>query len=349
MREETKKFLQNELKIKYDYLDKFHEFTQVDINGENGSLPKGFLLVDGELLLDMYDEIKNNPNGNVVTCVNDYINSTTREEFKNAKVSVVCKAARHGYSEFVRSEVMASKICAFLGVNSAYVEPLNDDYTSMMSVDFLSLYKKKNNEGKTEVVQEKFETFEELADAGAGIGRKYSIKAWLNKLIKAFENNPNCKNLNLQQKNKIIEDFIRMFIVRKLILRDNDFNVGNTVFTFTGDYENIKLGTCFDFEFCFDRELPFMNSYDDFNYDTYIEENIKYLAETFPNVTKKVLDGLVKSYDTNKSQIKDVLYKHSETSSRAMYWEYLIQKSMSGMPNLFQKGLESAENENNGM
>ncbi|MBQ7351565.1 MAG: hypothetical protein IJW59_01675 [Clostridia bacterium] len=124
-------------------INEYHKpFTKVIIDKSNpnklGTVKKRFVRTKGSVLFDLFDEKRNNPNSNFVSCADPIIDdlSFSKEDFGNMYFSSIIKELRYGSYKFANADVIASRIANILGVKSAY-NTLDPTGKYFISVDFL--------------------------------------------------------------------------------------------------------------------------------------------------------------------------------------------------------------------
>ena len=246
-------------------------FDEVDAD-EMGTLPKGFAMLKGSSIPELYYIIKQNPNTHYRFCGSEYIKNSTQKEFERVQFSAVVKKSRKG-TEFARAELIGSRIAELFGVNCPYVAPLGKNNRIVASLDFLSY-------------SQEMETFAEYT--GAIFNRQASMSAWIRVFKRALEKDKNYAGITEEQKRNLIKDIMRHYIVRKFILKDNDFNCGNMAVVMGADSAPSLVS--FDFEFCLNNSIVF--DYSGGLGPEFAERNIAEVVNEYPNEISEVLKEL---------------------------------------------------------
>lgn len=304
--------------------DMFIPFDEID-SSKMGTATKTFVLCKGKYLEEMYHQIKGNKNSHYITCLNEYIQNSTLEEFFNTKVSVVLKMARYNDADYTTAEVSASKIAEILNINTPYIDYVAGDKRTIMSVDFLSY----GND---------LELFTEITKNGENISRIHGISLWIDSLKTAFDNK--FQGITEQNKRQLILDLIRTFLIRRFVLMDNDLNSGNLGFVCNSKSKDVRL-ISFDYEFCFNNNSRIIDM-TKFNPENFMENNLQWLAENFPDELKIVMDELSHAHE-KKTLIDNVIDKHSDNPSMVQYWKYMIFKNVDNLKNCINETLNGKE------
>lgn len=270
-----------------------------------GSAMKGFAMVKGENIIDLYDIIRENPDSHYRFCGEDFIKTATKEEFKNMKYSAIIRRSRRD-TDFAISELIGSRICELFQIYCPYVAPMGKSNTIVASLDFLKY-------------GQQMETYAEYT--GAMFDRKATSVEWANSFSRALEKDKE-HNLTADKKKFLLKELIKHYIVRRFLLQDNDFNCGNLAIVSESD-KDLSL-VSFDFEYCLNNYILF--DYSNNMPPNFMEINIKGLMESFPEEFKTVVDELKitpERYESINTIFSDFLDK-----GVADFWAYTLKRNL---------------------
>lgn len=276
-----------------------------------GTATKGFAMIKGSSINEIYDIIKNNPDSHFRFCCDDYIHTASKEEFNSMMFSAVIRKSRSD-NDFAISELVGSRVCELLTVDAPFVAPIGKSKKIVASVDFLRY-------------SQEMETYAEYT--GVMFGRKATASDWARRFKTALDKDT-VHNLTEEKKKTLIKDVIKHYLVRRFLLQDNDFNCGNLAIVSGSDLDLSLVS--FDFEFCLNNYLMINRSQD--LPANFMEQNIKDLAEKFPEELAIAVDEM--QITPEKSQaIKNILGRFLD-EGYAMYWSYSIVKNANAINNL---------------
>ena len=239
---------------------------------EAGSLTKGFVMIKGRSIPEIYDIIKSNPNTHYKFCGSDYIKNSTKEEFENLQFSAVIRKSRKA-TDFSRAELIGSRIAEEFGVDCPYVAPLGKNNTIVASLDFLRY-------------SQEMETFAEYT--GALFNRQASMSGWVRVFKRALAKDKNYAGITKEQVSGLVKEIIRHYIVRRFILKDNDFNCGNMAVVMGIDSTPTLVS--FDFEFCLNNSIVFDRCGG--LGPEFMERNVAEIMQEYPKEFEEVLKEL---------------------------------------------------------
>ncbi len=279
-----------------------------EVQGEQeGSSSKGFAMVKGSEMMDLYDIMKNNPDTHFKFCGSDYIKMSTPEEFQRMFFSGIIRKSRSD-TKFATSELIGSRVAEIFGVDAPYVTPLGNTHTIVASMDFLKF-------------SEEMETFADYT--GALLPRQANATSWLRFLNRRLDKEQKTNPVDNETRNHLIKELIRHYLVRKLILRDNDFNCGNLAVV-TGPNKTPNL-VSFDFEFSLNNWVVFdLSGGYGSDFDEYV---IRGLVEEYPQELREVLSEIQMTPERTK-QIRSVLNKFLENEDMAHYWTESMSRTI---------------------
>lgn len=197
-----------------------------------GSMPKTFVRCDSKYFKELIEELKK-PNCSYVTYINDLVkslNSDNIENFPLSKISVLIKKSHR--AQDIYNEEIASKTANILEIPVTYNTVVNIagiDYN--MSVDFLK----------------KDEEFISLDHCKLNDAMSFCVIK--KKLQKYFEYYVACGEITQEQAYNLLSDFMEMYIFRKYILSDTDFDMFNTGLIFNNKTKEYKWAPNFDMEY----------------------------------------------------------------------------------------------------
>jgi len=317
-----------------DYLDMtkkenhemFVPFDVVDAE-KMGTAQKSFVRCKGVHLQDLYRIINGNKDSHYVTCANDFIKTSTLEEFKDIKISVVLKSAREDNNLYTGAEVASTQVAESLGINTPFIKYLNDDKKSIIMVDYLE---------KGDVMI----PFNELIDAGE-ISKKNTIEVWLNRLRRAV--NINCE-LSLIDENSLMllmHDLIKAFLVRRFVMLDTDLNGGNLAIIHNANSAKYRLMS-FDYEYCFN------NSCGLFGRDIVNDE--KFLTACISNILnypfldlKGVLGQVVEELSVGEEiqeELKSIMKNYPVDDAMKNFFAYRIFNNLNNLVYVCKKQID---------
>jgi len=273
-------------------------------------------MIKGNNIVDLFSEFQSNPNNHYA--IGYDLNNLNKLTFSMMDFMVFLKKARYDDISFVESEVCGSRIAEVLGINTPFITFLDDKKDTSVSVNFLC-------------EDENFITFDTALD-NTLICKNSSIINWIN----GFEDFLNLNNLHEYLSDTEIsslkKDIIKIYLIRKFVLVDNDFNSGNVALIYDNNAK-FKIMS-FDYEFCFGNELKYAS----INDQTPVEEmlrsrkelldfNLTWLTENYPNELISIMDDLNLS-DNQQKKMLDAIDSCFHTNQLREYWKYRIQENI---------------------
>jgi len=281
-------------------------------DGLCGHRDKTYYRIDTRHFASLIRELNDNPETGYVTNINELITTG----YVPKKVSVLDKVINsNNYKhtsnilKLVYAEVLASRILNYFGCPTTYnvaVEMTDDeknDNYHILSLDFLSY-------------GEEFYSFcdfdcsfaGELVDNVRMI--KYEFRmGYFGDYIK-------------EELDKVVEDYVYSFLVRRHILRDSDFYDSNS-----GIILNKETGSAryinFDFEYTFNSSRA------------YLEENLLYCKDTYPEVYAKFRKNTIEFYSGLKYLYCSFEIQNNDHIYREMMESLLME--LSGIINVMNK------------
>lgn len=305
-------------------------FDEVDLKGMfKGKCKKKFKRCLGWYLEDMFNEIRNNPDTNYVTCVDDVIKdpSVTLNEFGKTSVSVIYKTPRNFYVDYAKNEILGSRIAEAMGIKSEYVVPVKRN--KYMAVDFLS-------------GDDLFETFSEFIDVKHLNAYVFNagdscVRPWVECLIySAYSKMPTKNKLHkIMDIEPLLVDAMKIYFFKKYIVHDADFCVQNLGVVYSPGYKNLRIAPAYDFE---QSLMPGIRTEQGFG----LIEDIEYLAKSFPHVLGKVVQELNLNV-IKKDKIKSILQQHEPYEDKQKEYFNLINNSMLNLQYYSKEALKNSK------
>lgn len=246
-----------------------------------GMHSKKFVRFPSKYFDDMSREIIENPNCSYET----YMDELLKEGHIPEYYSVLLKND-YDNDYFVYNEVLASRICNQMGINTVYNKKITIDQKNYLaSVDFLK-------------ADEKIIDMNNLIAEIHGDSLDYNIftcgddklptQMW--DLYQVIDMNKARARNNAWKFDRIkySEDYVYFFLVRRLIINDQDFFPRNFCNIVDKD-NNMRLGPVYDCELGFGKEN--MNKTD--------KENLEYIATRWPHVLQKFFKKYSQLMKTN--------------------------------------------------
>lgn len=239
-------------------LDELIEFDLVRETGFyelDGNLTKRFAMIDKKYFEDYIKSIKTGSSS-----FSSYIeNADIKNDTYPSKFSVLLKKSS---MRNIYVDVVCSRLMDFFEVDTVFNQVLNDEaysktpYQLMASIDFI-----KPNE-------EFYSLFEIDCNNSFNRFSKFEeIEKSVRQILKIFSRKHIVLN-NKKENEKIIEDILYSFFVRRFILGDNDVRSGNFGILFNLKTHKVRFAPNFDFNaaflqhnYCKDALIYLMNNY----------------------------------------------------------------------------------------
>lgn len=262
----------------------------------DGFRPKKFYRVSTELLSEIIDEIKNNPESSYITHCNDLIKN---HDYVPKYMSVMAKGTNPINS---LKEIACSRLMNYFGSPTTYEKvfklpderfsiwgtpvyaTVSPDFVSfdyeLMTLDDFGIHLDMDLEKDISVIDKALSKFYS--------GNKYLM--FNNKFVSQ-------KDFDIR-KTEIIADYIYAFLIRKFVLRDRDFHSGNTGIIINPITMDMKSYVSFDYEATLSiRYEP----------SSYAYEQIKYVLLMYPDVFRRFQEKLDSLLEINKDKTDVVL------------------------------------------
>lgn len=276
-----------------DYSFNYDEYdeTKPRHSGEDleGCHSKKFLRASSEYFTDLIDEVRDNPDCTYQT----YANELFKENIVPDYLSVLIKK-EDDYKKAPDIEVLASRICNFMGVPTVYNRKLKKEYCDyLLSLDFLK---------SGERIESLFDLI--LETKGDDLNYNFEIDKENNKLWMQLQSLSEVISVNKARsgsrawkfdKNQFFDDYINMFMTRMFTIGDSDFYPRN-VASIVDSKHNMRLAPVFDCEMSLSRFKQSVSTED--------RENIRYLRSHYP----ELFDNFRQRYSQlmQKSNLKNV-------------------------------------------
>ena len=266
-----------------------------------GSSTKAFVMLKGKYLSELYNEVKNKPDCNYVSCVNEKIKDCTWEEFKDFPVSIIGKKARYGDPDYTRAELIYSRLSNIFGLKTGFTIPLTEDYLTIASVDVLGFVPDPSgSEIDAEHRSQQIETFNELTESL--IGRKSCISSWIRALRETIDKHQKYWQLSPEHIDTLIHDLIKIYMIRRYVFSDKDLHGENIGFVHSGDYKDLSIAPSIDMEFCGkNSSVFFKETQEDFEFQ--LKMDLAHLNIRHPQHLNSVIYDLKQVRDNNSEAV----------------------------------------------
>lgn len=307
MENKVQQFIENkevqEVLNALDYIEyDFDSIEKEEYSGEkeliDGRTEKRFLRVGSKCFEKLISELQNNPNCSYLTHANEAI----KEGIIPSHISaLVKKESASSISNlpivgFAVSEVIASQILNFYecptAFNTVCVDKMDkdedrDEVCKIVSADFISS-------------DEEFYSFADL-----GLYNWHGIENIVHKNKELLDN---YKGYSEENKNKVSDDYVLSYYVRKYLLLDTDFdsrNIGLLVNSKEKTLKNIN----YDFEFAckFSAEFEFK--------DYVIHDSFEFFKNRFPKIYNHFVGKTKQIVEAEKDVLSKLKYKNKKHES----------------------------------
>ena len=287
----------------YDWVDEDSEANHI-----SGHMDKRFVRLN-KLYFDSYvREVQTGKPNSYVTYLNDEDvmtgNFPTNLSALVKQVKMMWIVDDSPLVEKLYHEIVTPKVMNYFGMKTVYNEMLVDDGNYyIFSLDFIKpehFYYRSNalvmpNE-KGEKQDSEMLIGYKLSDSVSSISDKLDI------LQQAVCEDFGIKKKHSLNKQTIQEEFVKLMLVRTLLLGDSDFCGRNYGFVYDAANHQIVSAPGHDYEFCFAklaRSFP------------YAKENIDYMLQHYPHVVKEFMDRLMEfisiNPETQKPYYQDII------------------------------------------
>ena len=294
-----------------------------------GKTQKIFVRMDSEFLSDLF-VAKSRGNSSYVTYLDSLFDgkySYTRQGAPLKSISVLLKSYSSMQSEgYPCGEAVASRIGNVMGIPVVFnqhivgVDPIKEEGLDLGLIEYIQRYSRGEQE-KNHIISVDFMEYSPdisydtiFKGYSKGAACKYSRGNWgLREWYKffLFESDfcdpKTGEKIGLADRKKLTKDFIKMYLFRKYVISDSDFDIHNIVIKHDAKKKTYEFGPNYDMERAFCRdvdddlyELKFMEDIE-FAYKAYPEEidsfmkSVKKLEKNITSVTNDVKSGYFKN------------------------------------------------------
>ncbi len=257
-------------------------FTRID-DGSGEISDGNRTILDSKYFKDLINEIKLNKNCSYKTIYNDLIKSGYNPRFFSALIKDC-----HGVDDKVLSEIAFSRIANLLNIPTNYCVAIENPkktedkkYLGIISVDYLEYGKEANM--LCDIVPDDSYLSYHSANLHDWIG-------YIDRCIEALSPN----GVNRIDRDAIVKDFIKSYILRSGIFPDNDlssYNVG-----LVQGENGIEMLPNTDAEGCV-QGVALVYGYDHLR-EGRIERMLEYCHDFYPEVAKEFMEDLQKAIDS---------------------------------------------------
>lgn len=278
---------------KLDIKDYVSYSNDVDENTVGGSLRKEFLRIDSNFFSDYFDIISSTKSSYQCYAndiIRDFYSSSDDKPIKYLSTLIKHSCGHAVYDGAIIEEV-CSRIANFLDVPTVYNQAVSlFAEKCTLSLDFLS-----NGETIENLESLAFNHFPDLNNGV--IKRQYNelmpIDHWCELISQVLNKELDDNTPNKQEKiDKVCLDFCLQYILKKLILCDEDFYPRNVAFIFSKDKTDVRLSPAHDYEYCRfspQSNVAFFQSF--INVFTYLRsKNSDYLDLFVKNLKNKMFN-----------------------------------------------------------
>lgn len=274
-----------------------------DSNKLNGYLDKRFVRLHRLYFDDYIKAVQSGKPNSYVTYLNE---QDVREGNFPVNLSVLIKEAKGLWlvddsllTQKLYSEKVCPQIMNFFGLNTAVNEfVVEDGHYYILSLDFIKpehFFYRSNGIGKESQMSVGYRASESVDT----ISSKIDV---LKQMI--------CEDFGIKRKpyantQAIQEDFVKMMLVRSLLIGDSDFCDRNYGFMYNAANHEIIAAPGHDYEFGFSKVA---------SHNAYTKENLDFMIKHYPHVVKEFMDKLMVFVDVNpetkKPYYQDIIEKN---------------------------------------
>lgn len=262
--------------------DEYDVYTSENLSGHRS---KKYYRVDAALLSPFIKEFTSNPDSGYITTINELLSIGYVPKKVSALNKVISFNNYDRYQDPIKllyAEVLSSQILNFFGCPTTCnvaIKSRNEESYEVLSLDFLSY-------------GEAFLTFDDLGCDFSG-DLMANVKQIKEEFAMSYFDEYNKDDLD-----KVINDYVYSFLVRRHILKDSDFHDFNSGIIFNRETKEVKYIN-FDFEYGFSLQR------------TNLEDDLLYCAEYFPEVYERFATKVREFYDgIYQLQREFVLQRH---------------------------------------
>ena len=260
-----------------------------------GKTPKEWVMCEGWYLRSMYEDLRQHPNNNYVTCMDNlvYDKDFGFDGLDRTKVSCILKKADSGTQYDITSELIASRIANLFGVKSQYVAPVGSAIDKCICVDFLS-------------GQQQMDNYYEFTGTFYLPAFTYErgdspVRSWVEKLERALKDKLAHLSSDTRQEiiSNVLKDFIKQYLFRKYIVRDGDPAGVNYSFVYEKeDMSDLHVSPLYDLQYAFTKDKLRSQFYG-------LDDDMQYLA----NMYGVELDQVISEFGSPSfDKVKSIVY-----------------------------------------
>ncbi len=154
------------------------------------------------------------------------------------------------------------------------------------------------------------ETGKGFGDFGYDVNLEQSVK-YVVETIESFYQKEGIK-LTEDKMREHLKDFVKSYLVRVCLLKDNDFTTRNNGFLINDKEKSIRLAPNFDFELCF-RLLDYKS----------MKEDILFAVNNFPDVIDKYMQNL-ENFTKKKDGVEQYKLLYDEVNGTERYKDAVL-------------------------
>lgn len=314
----------------YDEILDDNNNTTDTMTAFGGKTEKVFVRMDSDFLSDLF-VAKSRGNSSYVTYLDSLFDnySYTRQGPPLKTISVLLKSYNSMQSEgYACGEEIASRIGNAMGIPVVYnkhivgVDPQKEQELDLSLIDYIQRYARGEQE-KHHIVSVDF--MEYSADISydtifkgysKGAACRYSrgnwsLRDWYKFFLfeEDFVNPKTGEKVPLQDRKKLTRDFIQMYLFRKYVISDSDFDIHNIVI------KHDARANLYTFGPNYDMERAFCKNTDDDIYEIKFLEDIEFAYKAYP----KEIDDFMKKVKAMKKNIPSIVAGVDNTFFRNKY------------------------------
>lgn len=300
-------------------------FVRLNANNEiarAGTTQKFITNIRGSKILNIYNEITSNPDLPFCTCIDKNLKNEkfTKDTFSRTYLPCLVKSARYGNPDFTTVELIASRICAMLGIKSAYITADAQDNRMYISPYFLA-----NNEKLIDVSQ---------ATSAWWLNASFTpFDIWMIRLESFFNELP----FDSCNKDELIVDFVRLYIAKKFILNDKDVTARNIGFIYNNNSKKYTIAPAYDFEFCLNMMIDIFE-FNNIPDNELCKNMFGYLFENYPHLIDKIMTGF-KENEIDFNRINAIINRFEKRPEKAKEIYDIICRSVRSLNTLYNSSL----------
>ena len=297
-----------------------------------GKTQKVFVRMDSDFLSDLF-VAKSRGNSSYVTYLDSLFDSKysyTRQGAPLKSISVLLKSYSSLQSEaYPCGEEIASKIGNAMGIPVVYnkhiegIDPIKERELNLGIMEYIQRYSKGEQE-KQHIVSVDFmeyspdisyDTIFKGYSKGAACRysrRNWSLREWYKFFLfeDDFVNPKTGEKVPLQDRKKLTRDFIQMYLFRKYVLSDSDFDIHNIVIKYDDRKKEYTFGPNYD------MERAFCKNEDKDIFEMRFKEDIEFAYKAYPKEIDTFMKAVKKLEKSVSSITADVKNSHLRNKYR---------------------------------